>query len=255
MPTITDTLAQLGQDLRAAIASVLGLEGRIQQKFDANTSNVTTIINNFLGRPPIQTIFVDPLNGKDTNDGGAPSTAKRDLDAVLDGLGTSATSIMLLNDAVIRRRRNLYATLGITGARSNGVNGIGYELVTRTISFLAEADNSPDPVLGRFSSGFFLVGSGYASSGINYSLPDKTVNSGYGAHLFASSGTNVNIGGGTLLVASVNAGALIYSQGNSMNVFSTLIFGANAAGHLFLDVPAGGNPNSSFSYKSNVTSA
>lgn len=219
-------------------------------------SEITLSIKTYLlGQPPVLQLFCDPVSGDDTRDGLTVGTARKSLDAILDGLGTTATNVILLNDATIRRRRNVYPALSIYGAQSANT-AQGWSFAARTVTLLATADNSPQANVGSFCSGFWLYSTNFFTSYINFVLPDQVAGQDYVAHISSDYGTNVTLQLGSIRGTSNNTGYLFWSRANPLFVFlSGMTFGAFGAGHIFQGIGAGSDPNAVYNYKSNVTSA
>lgn len=256
MPTLMEQFAQATVDLRAAVASVLGLEARVNAKFDANTNNVTTIINQFISRPASINVFCDPVNGNDANDGTTPDKAKRSADAILGAMtGPSGVALLMLDDVVLRNRSSVAGPLDLYGAqRAN--NAFGYTFTRRTVRFLGTADNSPiaGPLGGSSAaSGIFLSGPRMSTAYVSFLLPDQPAGQIYSEHITASAAQLAFIDCGVSVLGS-NAGSLIGAPNGRVSVNGTFTLGAGAAGHLFKGIAAGANPNSMFNYETNVTS-
>ncbi|KAA0117893.1 hypothetical protein CIW48_27215 [Methylobacterium sp. P1-11] len=217
------------------------------------TSVATTVYKNM---PPVQQIFVDPVNGSETNDGTTSSKARKDLDTVLDEQKNVGTAIILLNNAQLIRRRNVYAFLAIYGAQISG-NAQGWTATPRVIQFIGTATNSPLPDGSTFGSGFWLDGPTFVTDQIIWSIPTQAPSQTYNDHIRSEYGTGVLIVGSTLNVAETNAGFLLGASAATVPFDSFLDIGLNAGapGHLFRGVIAGANPNTLFQYRSNVTSA
>lgn len=252
MTTIVEALTDATAELHAAALLYQGRADQVALNLAATTGQTTTIVNNFLARPPVVTLFLDPVAGVDTRDGSTPALAKQSIDNVLDAIGTTATSIVLLSDATIRRRRNVYASLDIRGGQPAN-NAAGYMPIQRNLYFLATAENSPSPSLGTFCSGLWLLGPGVTADRINFNIPDQPAQD-YTAHITSNAGCNL-LTNNCALFATSGAGSLIGSSSNTINFFGGLILGTGAAGHLFQGVASGANPNSLFQYRTNITSA
>lgn len=222
----------------------------------AAPSEITLSVKNYLlGLPPVLQLFCDPVNGNDANSGLTVATAKQSLDTILDNLGTTATNVILLNDTIIRRRRNVYPALSIYGAQA-AANAQGFSFTTRNIGFLATADNSPQPNIGSFCSGMWLFSTNFFSSYINFNMPNQAAGQDYVAHISSDYGTNITLQLGAIQGTSNNTGYLFWSRANPLFVFlSGVTFGSFAAGHIFQGINAGSDPNTVYNYKSNITSA
>lgn len=251
MSTVTEALDDATAAMTSAVADVRGVLSEMRALKDATTGQATTIIQTFVARPPLATIYCDPLNGSDANDGSNVTVPKRDLDAILDGIGNNATTIILLSDATIRRRRGLYAPLNIAGSQRSGNGTINFR---RTITFLGSAENSPVNDTS-FCSGFFCYGPGLTTTFIDFRLPDVPNGLTYRSHLTSMIHTSFSLSSPTITVGSAQAGALIGSNLGRATVFADPVLGMGAAGHLFEGIPANTNPNAVWNYSTNITSA
>ncbi|WP_288581451.1 hypothetical protein [uncultured Methylobacterium sp.] len=257
MATLPELVTQALVDLRAATASILGLEARVQAKFDSNTTTVTTIIQQFISRPASINVFCDPVRGDDANDGSTPDKAKKSLDGIVASMtGPSGVAVLLLEDAIMRRRSSAAGPLVLWGCqRSN--NAYGYIFTQRTVGFLGIAENSP--IQGpsgnsTTAAGIFMDGPKLTANFINFVLPDQPANQSFPAHL-TSSASLMAFNSCNVSVSGANAGSLIGVLNGRASVFGSFVLGANVPGHLFKDVPAGANPNAQFAYETNITSA
>ncbi|BAQ50415.1 hypothetical protein [Methylobacterium aquaticum] len=250
MPTIVEALTQAAQDLRDAVAAVLGLRTEFETKFSQNQSTVTTIINNFANRPAVQVIYVDPVNGDETKDGGTLDTARKNLDAVLDGL-VLPTEVRLLADVVMQKRVSVDTRLSIIGIQRSSD---GYIVVRRKIGFLGIATNSPIPGIGATCAGIFFGTGSVRLEHIDFDLPTVDPGLNYRSHL--TSLLELTVAADKLIVtAASGAGALFAAFNSRMTVTTMLQLDAASAGHVFDGVAAGANPNNRYEYTTNVTSA
>ena len=254
MPTIVDALTEATAALEAATAQVLTAVTQAQALHDTTVNTTNTTINNFLARPPAQAIWCDPINGSEANDGSTSAKPRKDLDAIIDEIGITVTGIYLLNDATMHRRHSLIANLTLQGAQIIAA-APGFMFYPRTLTFLGTAENSPDPGAGSFCSGCWCYGVSVTLYDINVPLPDVPADYNYRAHISSSVGTNFILVGGITSAATQNAGALFSSTFRSTVQFTGVTYGPNAPGHLLLGVAAGADPNASFNYVANVTSA
>ncbi|SFM76831.1 hypothetical protein, partial [Methylobacterium pseudosasicola] len=114
----------------------------------AVASDINVVIS---ARPAVTTVWIDPTNGNDANDGSTPALARQSIDTVISGMNSNATLINLLGNATMRQRVNVLAPLTIQGVDTSG------NFVARTLSFLGTADNSGG-ALGTTCSGMFFNG-------------------------------------------------------------------------------------------------
>lgn len=254
MATLPELVTQALVDLRAVTASLLGLEGRVQAKFDANTNNVTTIIQQFNTRPLYTYISVDPVNGLDTNDG---SLAKpmRTLDAALAGIGSQGVTILLFEDDIIRKRHTINTNIQILGVQRSA-NAAGFIGFRRYVSFIGTAENSPSLLGDTFSSGIYFAAGSIFTGSIIFKLPDVPSGLGTREHLVSTASITAQMINMTLVVDAPTASALFgsYSGGRIIATIDALI-GAGATGHIFGGVAAGADPNALWSYSTNLKSA
>ena len=251
--TVVDALQDATAALNAATAAFNALSGTIQGQAQAAQTNATTVIENFLARPAVQTVFLDPLNGADTADGSTVAKAMKTLEAILAAAGVSATKVVLLNDLTIQSRINVNCALQIVGAQPSST---GYVVVPRTVSFLGVATNSPDLFDNwTFCAGLFLGGASFTTSSINFNLPLQPAGQTFSAHFTTQTGCTTSFFNGTLTVQGATSGQLFQAVNSKSAVFSNLALGSGAPGHLFTNVAAGADPNGLWNYDSNVTSA
>ena len=252
MTTIVDALTEATSALEAATAQVLTAVTAAQALHDATVTTTSTTINNFLARPAVQNVWIDPINGNDANDGATAATPKKDFDGVIAGIGTTVTTIFLLNDVLVSKRQNVNANLSLIGAQVIA-EAPGFKVVNRKMSFLSEATDSPAPGIGEFCSGLWLYGVSFTSNGVDYEIPDVPTDYVYQSVLESSVGTTFSLVAGTITGNSPQAGYLIEARLRSV-VQMSMTYGPNAPGHIFLGVAAGSDPNSLFNYVSSVTS-
>lgn len=260
MPTITDTLTQLGQDLRDAIASVRGVYTDILSVKNSAVSQTTTIINNFVNKPRIATYFVDPYIGSDTNDGSSLLTPFKTLDHMFDVMDLSVgCSCVLLGDDMIKVRRAIPNSLRILGAiRGDGGDGLGFIGTLRRISWLPEAVNStPKSASGRcvpfmdFSSGTVLF------NFIEFHMPSPPAVV-VARSLFVSYGVPFAFFNCAISVETDDSLATLFQTQGGFQAsvsFTNTTRAANTAGKLFGSILAGGDPNALFYYVTNIKSA
>lgn len=252
MPTIVDALSAATDALNAATAKVLGFMSQLQTQASASQQAATTVINNFLARPPAQTIWCDPVNGNDQNDGLTSDKPRKTLEAIVIGIGTTVTDIYLMNDALFSQRYNLNANLRILGVQTSPA-APGFIPFNRKITFLGTALNSPAPGIGNFCAGLWCFGVSVTTDHIDFQLPDVGAGYDYRAHFTSAVGTGFNFSNGIIQAGTANAGSLVGAGMRSI-VFMSMTYGSNAAGHIFQGVAAGADPNSQFAYVSNVHS-
>lgn len=254
MPTIVEALQTATDELHTAAVLLQTLAGQVQQNLDSTTDTTQTIINDFIHRPTPIRIYCDPIDGNDADDGSTPDLAKKSIDGIISGVVNDAIEIRLLNDAVFRRKQNVYVSVAITGVQRSA-NAEGFSFATRNITLLGTAENSPSPLFGSFCAGLFVFGPEVRLAYINVLVPDMP--SGQNTRSFLTnqgSSAIVLVGNPTISVQSNQAGALIGSNGHAL-VTMTPVLAAGAAGHLFEGVAAGSNPNSLWAYSTNLTSA
>ncbi len=255
MPTIVDALTAATDALNQATAKVLAFQQQLQQQANSSAQAATTVINNFLARPLAQTYCVDPINGSDAADGLTYATAKKSLDGVFAVQGSQSVSIQLFGDTTITTRSTVPSGITITGVQP-AANG-GTTNVRRTVSFLGTATNSPTSNFGNMSAGINFIGAtSFQTNNIDFMLPDMPASINLRAHLYSANNLDVLCQQFTLNAADANADAL-FGSFNSGRIIATIypIFGPGAAGHLFEGIAAGSDPNATWIYKSNVTSA
>ena len=249
--TVVDALQDATGELHAAAQLMQSLAGQVQANLTSTTLATTTIVNNFINRPPVLNVYCDPVNGNDNNDGSTIATAKKSLDAIIAGMGSNATNVLLFGDTTLLQRHDLYAPLYLLGAQQ-AANPAGYIPFGRTLSFLGTAQNSPSFTAGTFCSGLNLSGPSMRCSNINFALPDVPSDLNFRSHLTSQNTTSFSADTITLTASSPQAGSLL---GSRLTATLTVAFGTGAAGHLFQGVAAAGNPNSNYYYTTNITSA
>jgi hypothetical protein len=252
MTTVVDGLTDATTALQAALAQWLDLYDSVSAAQTVTVNQATTIINNFVNRPPVTAIFVDEVAGNDANDGATISTPKKSIDKVIEDMKNNSTSVLALSDLTFKKRGSLYASLTITGIQP-AANPQGFIVYQRTVRFLGTAENSPQSS-ETFPGGLVIYGAVLRTVAIDFALPDVPVGLTYRAH-FISLGSNFTINAPTITVSSSGAGALIGVLVARATVYVNPTFGAGAAGHLFDGVAAGVNPNNFWQYSSNLTSA
>ena len=256
MTTIADALQNAADALNNAVTNVLAVRDSIAAQLNAKAAAVTTIINNFNTRPLTQNYYVDPQNGNDNNDGLTYATSKKTIDGVLTIIGSQNVLIYLYGDTTILNRNSCLVSLSILGVQPANTPS-GNSAVFRNITFLGTAENSPSQVLGNMSSGIDFGGSAtFFTDHINFILPPQPANNNLSAAFISTGFLTVLCQSPTLTVGDQTAGAL-FGSFNSGRVIATLsiILGSGAAGHVFSGVIANTNPNGSWLYESNVTSA
>jgi hypothetical protein len=212
-------------------------------------SELITVINS---RPPVTTVWVDPINGNDAADGSTPALARKSIDNVIGAMGSISTAINLLGDVTVNLRQNIYSPLGINGVDSNN------NPVARAITFIGTATNSPTPV-GTACSGWFCYASAVRLNYVSVTLPSVPAGLTFRNHITAL---------GSLGFAAVTVGVTVSDTGT--NPGSGALLGTSnghldgrfqglqmaVGGHLFDGIAGGGNPNtdSQNRYTSNLTS-
>lgn len=219
-------------------------------------SETTGLIQTFvLNKPPALTLYVDPTNGNDANDGSLPGKAYKTFDAALTKTQNYTLVIYLLGDVTWSGRYNIYNSVFVQGVTANA-SGTITSYVNRGITFLAEAANSPT-AQGRCNSGAFLYGPSLSMDHVYLVQPDSAAGLAISSHLQILQGGTVSITVSTVApVSSGGAGSLVGSPSNQGGgYFVGCILSGNAPGRLFSGVAAGGNPNALWNYRSNLTSA
>lgn len=256
MTTVVEALTQAAQDLRDAVASVLGLRADMQTLKDSTTTSTQTIVNTFVNRPPILNVYCDPVNGQDANDGATINTPKKSVDLIVGAMGSNATQILLLNDCVFRKRTTVYAPLLIAGIQKAN-NAAGYILFQRQISWLGTAENSPSGDGSTYCAGIFTSAATARFDNTDFLIPDTPSGNSYRSFFDSSIHCSVVVYNSTVrvAVASAAAGFLFGAQNSKLTATLGYILGSGAAGHVFTGVAAGSNPNSLYNFSTNVTSA
>ena len=253
MPTIVDALTDATAALNGAVQNVLALQGQLQQQAQGAQTAATTVINNFLARPPVQTVYLDPLAGSEANDGLTVTTPKKDLANLIIAAGISATKIVLLNDIVVTQRIPVNCPLQIIGGQQSST---GFIIVQRRMTFNGTAINSPDVADNwTYGGGFFLSGQAFTTFAVDFNLLDQPAGQTFPAAFHSQDGSPMQLVNGTLTVSSAAAGTLVGCNNSRSSVFMSVALGAGAAGHVFTGIAAGQDPNSMWVYSSNITSA
>lgn len=256
MTTVVEALTQAAQDIRDAVASVLGLRADMQALKDSTTTSTQAIVNTIVNRPPILNVYCDPGNGSDANDGATINTPKKSVDAIVAAMGSNATQILLLNDCLFRKRTTIYAPLLVAGIQKAN-NSAGYILFQRQISWLGSAENSPGGDGSSYCAGLFTSAATARFDNTDFLIPDTPAGNSYRSFFDSSIHCSVVVYNSTVrvAVASAAAGFLFGAQNSRLTVSLGYVLGAGAAGHVFSGIAAGANPNSLYNYSSNVTSA
>lgn len=255
MPTIPETLTNLADAARAALAKWQDLYDAIVAKQAETVTKVTNTINVFNTRPLAVFYFVDAVNGSDANDGSTPALAKRTADSILANIGSQGVNIVFLSDDTIRLRHNCATNVSFNGGqRAN--NGQGYINFPRSISLLGAAENSPSPTVGTMTSGIFFSAGQLFTTNITFFLPDVPANTNQRPHFASAAFVNMQFSSGAV-AATANAAALIgsFNGGRSTVTFESFALASGATGHVFDGVAAGADPNALWKYSTNLKSA
>lgn len=259
------TLPLLRRDGAALQAGDLPLNTPFDFRYDGSAfrlstpapSETTQLVQTFvLNKPPALTLWVDPTNGSDANDGSLPGKAYKTFDAALNKTQNYSLFIYLLGDVTWSGRYNIYNAIfaqGVTADANGNITGF----VNRGITLLGEASNSPT-AQGRCNSGAFFYGPSLQLDHVYVTQPDSAAGLAVTSHFQILQGGTVAITASTIApVSAGGAGTLIgspSSQGGGYFTAGTILSG-NCPGRLFAGVGAGGNPNALWNYRSNLTSA
>ena len=257
MTTVVEALMQAAQDLRDAVASVLGLRADVQALKDSTTSSAQTIIQNFVNRAPVVSLFIDENNGIDgPGHGGSLDNPFKTLDYALDNSDASVIRFFsLLSDVTVRKQRPTFGPITIAGiVKAN--NGIGYTDARRKISFLAEATNSPSLSLGRVTPFFDHYGPSFTFYSVEIALPNVSADIAW-PYFMATHGGNYSIGNCaiTTLVAGSKAILFIPQAGRATYSIVGTSIDTNSQGKIFAGVAAGADPRTNYLYETNLQTA
>lgn len=248
--TLAEALQYASGRLDAAANLMTAIRDQVAAQLAATTGNATTIINNFINRPPVRQVFFDPVNGNDDNDGSTIALARKTIDAILSTMGSNATTILMLGDGVIRGRYTVSAPLYLAGIQQSAD---GFILYRRKLTWLGTAINSPQPAVGSFCAGMWFDGPTLRLTQVDLQMPD--VPAGVNARDFITSNIGLTVNGGdpSVTLSSQQAGFLFAAQGGHITVNWSPTLGSGVAGHLFYGIAAGANPNAAFQYDTNTT--
>ncbi|ACL55618.1 hypothetical protein [Methylobacterium nodulans] len=254
MTTVVEGLENATTALEQAVADVLGLKSQLLAPYNQNVTQTTNIVNQFINRSAYEVVWIDEIDGSDTNDGKTADTPKRSLDAAIAAMGMSATEFRLLSDVTLKQKTNLYANVIFSGVQKSAA-APGYIPFNRRMSFLGTAENSPQPGVGTFCAGLFVYTANVQFGFIDFALPDVPAGIGYPYAFSAQAQASFVVYNTTLTVGSPAAGSLFGSILGRVTASLSLVLGTGAAGHVFDGVAAGGNPNLAWKYDTNITSA
>ncbi len=252
MPTVVEALQEATTALNNATAQILSIRDEVAATLDAKVVEASTVINNFVQRPPVQEYFLDAINGNDANDGVAITRPKRNIDTLLGETVGQSIALRLMSDVTISVRHTRYAFIDLQGIQASA-QAPGFIQFERNVNFLGTATNSPQPILGSFCSGMFLQGAALFSAYVRFNLPSVPAGNNYRSH-FTTSGGAITITQCTLTSVGAAAGALIGANTGKATAFVSVVMGTGAAGHIFDGIAAGQNPNAQWMYDTNVTS-
>lgn len=249
------TLADAMNDATAAENAAVDALNAAAQLVRDRASQAQQIIQNFLARPLSVTYFVDPANGSDSNDGYTIGKPKKSIDNVLQNIGSQNISILLMGDDTIKLRHNVSTNVVIQGIQASN-DPAGYTSVRRRVGFLGLALNSPSIFIGTYSAGMIFDAGRLMTFFIDWALPDVSPSLNTRAHIACSAFVDIIMLSPTITVSSQNAAHLFGSFNNGkLTVTIDPVLGSGAAGHLFQNVAAGADPNTSWLYSTNVKSA
>ena len=251
MTTVVEALMQATQDIRDAIATVLGLRGEMQTLKDSTTAGTTTIINNFLTRPASTAFFIDAVNGSDSNDGATMATPLKNLDTAIGMLPRDGFStIYMLSDCALNKYYNIYSPITFFGIDRAGASFVPF---LRRLTFASEAFNSPVPTVGRIVAGFNVV-----ASYLRFQYVDTMVGNPVAA---LDTKSHLLLQGATIQMSqcAINAptsaslaSLMLANDGAQSHLWFTGAIGASAPGHIVSGKAAGANPNTSYLFETNL---
>lgn len=259
MTTIVEAMTEATAALNAAVAQVLSVRNAMQTQLDAKVTQATTTINNFVNRAPSVTVYVDPNLGVDAVGRGGLDTPYKSTDYALTVRDQSVfTSVYLLGDDTLTKPQNFYSSTAFLGVvKSPGANGALISPAQRKLSFLSEAIGSPFAGTGRIIPNLTAVNGFLLFKTIEIRLP-KPAAGLVRQHLINTFGINLGFEDCLISVETADADidliTAVSGQRTQVSFLNTT-FGPNVPGKLFNGIAAGGNPNTAFSYETNVTSA
>ncbi len=256
MPTIIDTLTQLGQDLRDAIAACLGMRSDLQILHDTTVNSTSTIVNNFLARPLNYAFYIDPVAGSDANDGLSLDRPFKTADAAIAQIPRDGvTTMLLLGDVTVNSYTTLYAPLVWFGIqRGNGVSGAPYSAYQRSLTFASEATNSPRPGVGRVVAGFNCASAYIRYQYVRVVLGDPVAAVDYKAH-HGLIGTSLQMSACSLDAPSAGARSSLLDIADGCQAqfwFSSGSLGAFAPGHIVSGKAAGASGSGDYRLATNL---
>lgn len=263
MATIVDSLSAATVEMRAAATALQNVEALYRQMVLEKTNAADQALVKFR-QASTTAYFVDPsglLGGDDTNDGLSNLKPVRTLEKALDlidlrGASIFGTDVFLLSDgAVVTRLRGGYSPISIQGvAWGGGLLGAPYRYVSRSLTFLGEAVNSPVPGFGRAVASLVMYAQSIRFQSIDIKIPDAPADLDHRAIIYMVNGGTVVVGASTISASTPGTPARLFAANAPTSFFITGTVGADAPGKLFLGIPAGVNPNTSFNYRTNLTS-
>jgi hypothetical protein len=255
MPTATDALQAAADELHAATLAMYGVRDEVRAGIAQTKGAATTVITNFL-RGSVKNWFFDAIAGVDTNDGLDVTRPKRTLDALLDAIEADGTSVFgnvvfMLTDGVIRYHHSLSSPITIIGAEwGGGAFGGLYHTVLRNLSFQTEVAG-----VGRTTPCVRTLGSSMRLVSLAIAMPDVPATFNQTSLFVMINGGTVSIDGITLTCATSTSAVSLLGVAAPTVVSFQGTLGTNAAGHVFLAIPAGTNPNANFAYRTNLMTA
>lgn len=252
--TIVEALSAATNALNNAVANVLGLYAAIDTRLNEKVSQVQTIIYNFDNRSAYSVVYVDEVNGSEANNGLSIDTPKKLIDNVIDAMGLNATEIRLLSDCTWRRKGTLNANLILNGVQKSAA-APGFIPRVRRLVVQGIAENSPQPGVGTFCAGAFCYAGIVTVQSVDIALQDVPSDYAYRGVFAVQNLTSFVVYSSTLTVSSPQAGSVFSTILGKITASLSFVLGSGAAGHVFDGVAAGANPNNSWKYDTNITSA
>lgn len=253
--TIIETCVDATAALVAATQDILGLRPLITKQLADALARTQVVVAT--ATPLSRIWWVDPVNGSDVNDGTSAATALKSPEQVFGLAAPNTRHIMLLlGDAEIQQRRDIFADITVAGAVASNVAAAGYLPAQRTVNFRKEAVNSPLSDGVRTTSGMALLAASLSFSRCDLILAEVPDALGNKCHIIGTNSSSLTITDGTINgVNASNGGRLVTTYDISrMSVWISGAIGPGAQGRIFDGLPAGGNPNAAYRYASNITS-
>lgn len=253
MPTIIEGLTQAAQDLRDAVAAVLGLRTELRAEIDAGLAANRQIVADAV--PLLKQWVVDPVSGSDgTGDGRTVATAYKTLEKVFQQAAPATEHLIFITgDIEHQYYSSIMANVAIRGStKAPGTDGYMLATAKRKITFRPEALNSPLAGGTRATSGF-VSNNNIDFNACDIYIADTPAGVTAVAHILGNPRVSIN-NGDIFATTPGNAGRLV--------AFGTAVppafyfYGAIAAaaqGRLFANVAAGADPNATKRYVTNLT--